>query len=281
MEINRWARHRFFLYFLDSSVESQYRHFILERAIFFTRVSWIIVIFLGVAFSLLDKHFFGESAKYVIAIRAIIVLVALIALFFSKKEKYFHQMDWNGFVFVFSLGMFCNFLILMDTTEGFSIYFTGLFLIFPGIFCTAGLGFRYSFFAFILTMIGFNTMFGLIFPMTKDLFIAYNVFLNALVFIYIYLGFLVENIFRKNFITSEKLKHSLSQVHQLSGLLPMCSKCKSIRDDKGYWNKIESYIEKHSDAFFSHGMCEQCSNELYGKQDWYIRMKKRKESSEP
>lgn len=278
METDRWDRHRFFLYFLDSSVESKYRRFILQRAIVFTRISWIIVIFLGAAFSILDKHFFGESAKYVMAVRAIIILVALIALFLIKKEKYSRQMDWNGFIFVLSLGMFCNFLILMDTTEGFSIYFTGLFLIFPGIFCTAGLGFRYSFFAFILTMIGFNIMFGLISPITKDMFVAYNVFLNALVLIYVYLGFLVENIFRENFITSEELKHSLSEIHQLSGLLPMCSKCKKIRDDKGYWNQIESYIEKRSDVSFSHGMCEQCSNELYGKQDWYIRMKKKKET---
>ena len=45
---------------------------------------------------------------------------------------------------------------------------------------------------------------------------------------------------------------------------------KKIRDDKGYWNQIESYIENHSDASFSHGLCEQCSNELYGDEVWYI-----------
>ncbi len=276
MNKDRWAAHQLFLYFLDPTVESQYRKFILERAIVFTRVSWIIVIFLAVAFSILDKQFFGESAKFVLAARVIIILVALTALFYSKVKKYSHLMDWNGFVFVFSLGMFCNFLILMDTTKDYSIYFTGLFLIFPGIFCTAGLGFRYSLFAFILTMIGFNIMFGLVYSMPKDLFGAYNVFLNGLVLIYIYIGFLVEKIFRKNFITSEELTYSLSKVHQLSGLLPMCAKCKKIRDDRGYWNQIESYIEMHSDAAFSHGLCPECSDSLYGQKDWYIEMKKKK-----
>ena len=72
------------------------------------------------------------------------------------------------------------------------------------------------------------------------------------------------------------LKKALIQINTLSGLLPICSHCKKIRDDKGYWNLIESYIETHSDAKFSHGMCPECSDQLYGKEDWYIDMKKKK-----
>lgn len=64
------------------------------------------------------------------------------------------------------------------------------------------------------------------------------------------------------------------EVKILSGLLPICAKCKKIRDDKGYWNKIEGYIQKHSDATFSHGMCPGCSEKLYSDEDWYIEMKK-------
>jgi PAS domain S-box-containing protein len=70
-----------------------------------------------------------------------------------------------------------------------------------------------------------------------------------------------------------ELKKALIEVKKLSGLLPICSHCKKIRDDKGYWNILESYIQKHSDASFSHGMCPECSDELYGKEDWYIEMK--------
>jgi len=64
----------------------------------------------------------------------------------------------------------------------------------------------------------------------------------------------------------------------LKGMLPICAQCKKIRDDKGYWNQIESYIEKHSDAAFSHSLCPECSDELYGNETWYIKMKKRKNS---
>ena len=73
-----------------------------------------------------------------------------------------------------------------------------------------------------------------------------------------------------------KLQITLDEVKTLQGFLPICANCKKIRDDKGYWNQIEGYIQTHSDAKFSHGMCPECSDELYGKEDWYIEMKKKK-----
>jgi len=60
-----------------------------------------------------------------------------------------------------------------------------------------------------------------------------------------------------------KLKESIAQVKVLSGMLPICARCKKIRDDKGYWNKLESYIKQHSEAKFSHGICPECAKELY------------------
>ncbi len=61
----------------------------------------------------------------------------------------------------------------------------------------------------------------------------------------------------------DELKAALAEVKQLSGLLPICSHCKKIRDDEGYWNQIESYITKHSDAKFSHGICQECLKKYY------------------
>jgi DNA-binding NtrC family response regulator len=60
-----------------------------------------------------------------------------------------------------------------------------------------------------------------------------------------------------------ELKESLIQVKQLSGLLPICASCKKIRDDKGYWNQIETYISEHSEALFSHAICPECGKKLY------------------
>jgi len=61
----------------------------------------------------------------------------------------------------------------------------------------------------------------------------------------------------------KKMMAALAEVKTLSGLLPMCSKCKSIRDDRGYWKRIEAYIGEHSDAQFSHGLCPKCASDLY------------------
>jgi PAS domain S-box-containing protein len=62
-----------------------------------------------------------------------------------------------------------------------------------------------------------------------------------------------------------ELQAALAQVKQLSGLLPICASCKKIRDDKGHWNQIESYICNHSEAMFSHGICPECAKKLYPK----------------
>ncbi len=65
------------------------------------------------------------------------------------------------------------------------------------------------------------------------------------------------------------LQEALAKVRKLSGFLPICASCKKIRDDNGYWNQIDAYIREHSDAEFSHGLCPDCVDELYGDQDWF------------
>jgi len=63
--------------------------------------------------------------------------------------------------------------------------------------------------------------------------------------------------------TNAELKKALDEVKTLSGLLPICAACKKVRDDKGYWQQIESFISEHSDAQFSHGLCPHCAKQLY------------------
>ena len=74
--------------------------------------------------------------------------------------------------------------------------------------------------------------------------------------------------------TNKELVASIEKVKVLSGFLPICSSCKKIRDDKGYWNQIEEYISKHSNLEFSHSLCENCADKLYGNQKWFKDMKK-------
>jgi hypothetical protein len=60
-----------------------------------------------------------------------------------------------------------------------------------------------------------------------------------------------------------QLHDAVTKIKTLSGLLPICSNCKKIRDDKGYWKQIESYIRDHSEAEFTHSMCPICAKKLY------------------
>lgn len=60
-----------------------------------------------------------------------------------------------------------------------------------------------------------------------------------------------------------ELQMAMGEVKKLSGFLPICSSCKKIRDDEGYWNQIESYIRDHSEAEFSHSICPECVKKLY------------------
>ncbi len=77
-----------------------------------------------------------------------------------------------------------------------------------------------------------------------------------------------------------QLQQALIEIKTLQGLLPICSSCKKIRDDKGYWNQIEGYIQKHSDAKFSHGLCPECSDKIYGEETWYSEVKKKRKGRE-
>jgi len=64
----------------------------------------------------------------------------------------------------------------------------------------------------------------------------------------------------------DELRAAMKKVDLLQGLLPICAGCKSIRDDNGYWNHLETYISEHSAAEFSHGLCPDCAEKLYPEQ---------------
>jgi DNA-binding NarL/FixJ family response regulator len=60
-----------------------------------------------------------------------------------------------------------------------------------------------------------------------------------------------------------QLKEAMSNIRTLSSLLPICASCKKIRDDKGFWKQVESYIGEHTGTVFSHGICPDCEKKAY------------------
>lgn len=60
-----------------------------------------------------------------------------------------------------------------------------------------------------------------------------------------------------------ELEQALAQVKTISGLLPICASCKKVRDDSGYWGSVEQYVQEHTEAEFTHGLCPDCQRKLY------------------
>jgi hypothetical protein len=81
-------------------------------------------------------------------------------------------------------------------------------------------------------------------------------FRSVILLLFIIFGLIVGN-------TISRLKQALQNVKTLTGLLPICANCKNIRDDEGYWQQIEEYIMDHSEADFTHGICNKCVEKLY------------------
>ncbi len=61
----------------------------------------------------------------------------------------------------------------------------------------------------------------------------------------------------------KELHQAMDQIKTLRGIVPICSCCKKIRDDQGYWNQVEVYVREHTEAEFSHSLCPECRKELY------------------
>jgi ligand-binding sensor domain-containing protein len=75
----------------------------------------------------------------------------------------------------------------------------------------------------------------------------------------------VRELRRRERVLEERVQAAVANLRVLSGLLPICAWCKKIRDDKGYWTQIESYIADRSQADFSHGVCPECAQQMRPK----------------
>ncbi len=105
-------------------------------------------------------------------------------------------------------------------------------------------------------------------PMGYDFFRAGNIeafFLILLKMLLVMQAFaLILTVYERLALERER---AVQEARTLGGLLPICSSCKKIRDDRGYWNQIEAYIRSHSEAEFSHGLCPDCLRTLYPEYD--------------
>ncbi len=87
--------------------------------------------------------------------------------------------------------------------------------------------------------------------------------LSVLIVLSVLLGVLFARRWYETRQLNRRLQAALDEIHTLRGIIPICSHCKKIRTDEGYWQQLEVYISRHSDALFSHGICPDCVREHY------------------
>jgi hypothetical protein len=160
--------------------------------------------------------------------------------------------------YIISLILFSAIFILYRKRDYLDNYF--FYLIIVSLFLTI---FSEIAFTFYVSVYGISNLVGHLFKIISFYLIYRAVIVVTLTSPY-------ESLFRE-VVESEKskekviaeLKEALKQVKLLQGFLPICSSCKQIRDDKGYWNQIEKYISDHSEVKFSHSICPKCIQKLY------------------
>jgi hypothetical protein len=69
---------------------------------------------------------------------------------------------------------------------------------------------------------------------------------------------------------NKELQHAYDEIKQLKGILPLCSFCKKIRDESGYWEQVDVYLQKHSEADISHSICDKCMKKHYPEESMEI-----------
>ena len=113
---------------------------------------------------------------------------------------------------------------------------------------------------YVWTFLFYLAIMAILFNHHNELF--ENAYLTATLSVFIY-SFVVVHYMNQKENLVKKLEGALEEIKTLRGILPICCNCKSIRDDKGLWNRIESYISEHSNAEFTHSYCPDCIRKLY------------------
>jgi hypothetical protein len=128
-------------------------------------------------------------------------------------------------------------------------------------------------FLFMIGSIALSILAELSFTLYTDVYDFFNMtghVLKIVSFLMIYKGIIeiglkkpYSLLYRELKQREEALQKALNEVKTLRGILPICANCKKIRDDKGYWRQVESYISDHVEVEFSHGICPECARKLY------------------
>lgn len=271
--------------FTSVSTEDSFLRFSWNYNKYITRNALLIIGFIGVAFFIrdvleVDKSNLVHSLLYLRLFAASIVVLS--AYYIHRSKNYFSN---YSYLLLFNQLVISLTVFLLAIMRNMPIAYLGVNTILFTLIFYQFMNNRFYFSLIACFFLGIGAVItGYVFlNMNASEFIGTILFLIPINYLgitmmhsinktrrYEYLA-LIES--RKSNARKEELikelRETLAEVKTLRGFLPICSNCKKIRDDEGYWNQIESYIKARSDVEFSHSICPVCVKELYGDQEWY------------
>lgn len=268
--------------FTDAVMEHLYRESYLKKDATQSIIAAGFCIIPVMFFLISDFILFGLSGKFFIllALRmCMITLIAALIIFLRFSEKY--RMNDIVTLTLWLVSMSVIFYIYSTRPQKYTTYavydivmILSIYLLAPNRFIFQLIpALAYSLSAIIYFLFfnpGFDivivlrALISLIFVNILGIFISYRIhYLRRLEFVAL----------KKEVMLRAELEEALKNVRTLSGLLPICSHCHKIRNDEGYWKSIENYIEEHSEAQFTHSICNDCVEKLYGSEKWFGKIK--------
>ena len=213
--------------------------FILLNGVFASNVN---VIYLDYSEMIVEFSYKSVLYSYLLISGELLLLLFTFRLFFQKKK---HNLLLSGVITII-------FIIIM-ILDGI-LYPVGINILFSG----SNLSIKYGIYAKLI----FGGGFGLL------LFIYLNLFPSKLEkFTSIQFSFIRYFLPPKRKSLLKKYEDAKKEINELRTILPICSKCKKIRTDEGYWEQLEEYLAKHNDVYFSHSYCPSCAKEIMDEID--------------
>ena len=270
-------------------LELRFRSSILLEEKTQSRIICYLMLIFFIGMGILEYFYFGFSKSLLISIasRSTTIIALLFGIWFSFQQVKVRTYDMV--IPLISLMVLIHVLVASsvrpDASFVISISFVwqiiavfAIYTVLPAtVYSQITLGFFLTAGNFI---IWFMTKAQIMSPLES------TILVSSLLFVNIYgmlMSVQMNRSRRRQFVLYEnelkakkELEITLEEVKILRGIIPICVTCKKIRDSKGYWNQVEAYVEKHSEAQFSHSICEDCADKLYGDEVWYKKLKAKK-----
>jgi len=248
--------------------EAAYRSRYLRADALRASVGISVVIFTILPFIIRDYAFFGLSWKFygLVALRSFLAVISLVMLVYIKKVNDYCAFDRVAFAWAL-LAFSVNLVINVTRPPDYYLFVIVDVMYLPLIYIMVPTRLKNQIIASLYFTIGEIIVLSL--TRGESIKPALFTIIFALILangLGIAVGQILSYYRREDFLSVQHAEKALAEVKTLRGFIPICSSCKKIRNDSGYWQAVDQYIKEHSEAEFTHGICPDCLKKLYGEE---------------